>query len=788
MDANGIGSESTLAAAIKAGRYPSSSTLTALEDSGEALTTQRELLSAAIDEHPHFRDRLQSALQGQAGDAALAAHDANRRLWEAHEDLYGPAATAVTNAVGELRRLQNMLQDLIEATEPQFKAALECGDHVAAQSILIAATGEADGMVTEHAGNAESHIKAVNFTAPLSPAPPGGQKSEGGKHSKQTDPHPPKAAEDAAGSGPAPHDKNTPIDGGPADPGEPSSPLHGKQTPAPPAIPGGPVQMPFPATQMGSGGGSGLGSGGGGLSGLGSGLRPPSGGMSGLGAPTSPASAMPQAPSSAGSAAPLANVGSSFQSGLASGMGATGGMTTPVTPPAQQPTAPIAATQPPVAAQTSAGAGIGPAGVPAGSSWSGPVDSAAASGGHGASGGGGLSGGGGMMPPAGMAGQPLAPYSAPGVGAPGGGSPSAPTTAAGGGTAGQAATGGAGTAGGGPGTPPMLTGNPGSSAAMSALAGSSTDVNPDLLTAQRVLGELVRGSEDSSALVLWAVAVLRSPVGPHIVVANNVGGGGYLPQKVYLPTTVRLAVSDPSLPTGWAGQWMGCQKPSKILVDYFDRLRKVIAGVTVSALVTTELWAEPPHDFAGDFQGIEHRDALRLISEAPKLDAAHQHRLAVMDPGLAQRVNGLDRGGDVSARCAAVLTGVLFQAATTPDSTGAPLVEKADADILQAVSNGTVNPDTWATYGREVDQRHGSAVLWPQQHAPSDNDGSDIAQASILWYLHYYRIGRMIELIRCWKARPPRLVEVAYCGITAGFGPTVVNAIGAMEQQLAGVR
>ncbi|MEE6140118.1 hypothetical protein SKC41_27815 [Mycobacterium sp. 050128] len=333
----------------------------------------------------------------------------------------------------------------------------------------------------------------------------------------------------------------------------------------------------------------------------------------------------------------------------------------------------------------------------------------------------------------------------------------------------------------------MLTGNPGLSAAMSALAGSSIDVNPDLLTAQRVLGELVHGSEDSSALILWAVAVLRSPVGLHIVVANNVGGGGYLPQKVYLPTTVRLAVSDPSLPVGWADQWMGCQKPSKILLDYFDRLRKVIAGVSVSALVTTELWAEPPQDFAGDFQGIEHRNALRLVIDAPKLDAAHQHRLAVIDPGLAQRVNSLDRGGDVSARCAAVLTGVLFEAATKADGTGAPLLEKADADILQAVSNGTVNPDTWATYDREVDQRHGSAVMWPQQHAPSDSDGSDLAQASILWYLHYYRIGRMIELIKCWKARPPRLVEVAYCGITAGFGPTVVNAIGAMEQQL-GVR
>ncbi|EUA04380.1 hypothetical protein I547_0955 [Mycobacterium kansasii 824] len=43
----------------------------------------------------------------------------------------------------------------------------------------------------------------------------------------------------------------------------------------------------------------------------------------------------------------------------------------------------------------------------------------------------------------------------------------------------------------------------------------------------------------------------------------------------------------------------------------------------------------------------------------------------------------------------------------------------------------------------------------------------------------------MIELIQCWKAEPPRLAEIAYCGIRAGFGATVVTTIAAMEQHLA---
>jgi hypothetical protein len=329
-----------------------------------------------------------------------------------------------------------------------------------------------------------------------------------------------------------------------------------------------------------------------------------------------------------------------------------------------------------------------------------------------------------------------------------------------------------------------MAGNPGSSAAMSALAGSSAETNPDLLTAQRVLAGLVRGSEESGALVVWAVAVLKLPEGPQIVVANNMGGGWYLPPKVFLPTTARLAVSNLSLPMGWADEWMGCQKPSKILVDYFDWLRKLIAGVSVSAIVTTELWPEPPRDCGGDFLGMQHKDALRLLSEAPKLDAAHQHRLAVVDPWLAQRVNSLDRGGDVSSWAAATLTAAVFREAANPDGTGLPLVQNADADMLQAVNDGTANAEMWAAYDRAAGQRDSGAAMWPDTHAPRDNDGSQVARAAILWYTHYYRKGRMIELIRCWKARPPRLAEVVYCGMVGGFGPVVANMIADMERRL----
>ncbi|AGZ54378.1 hypothetical protein I545_0431 [Mycobacterium kansasii 662] len=789
-----------LAVTIKAGRFPSSSTLTALESSGGALAEQRRLLGAALDRHSHFRQRLQSALQGQAGDAALAAHDGNRKLWEAHEDLYGPAADAVTNAVGELRRLQTMLQDLIDDKEPAFQAALDRGDHVAAQSILAAAAGEADTIVDEHAANAEGHIKAVNFEAPLplgpapsegpKPKPPGGKQ----KHDKWSGSSQPAEGSSAKWS----EDGDAGLDGAAAEgnggdqhdkwalTGPDPSPLTqgGKWGPSP----NGPgMTPPLPASPLGSGGGSG--GGGGRMPSLGSGSPSLASGFpSQLGSGTVPASAAPSAGAvSPASAAPLANSGSSFQSGLASGMGATSGMTASATPPAQ-PQQPMASTQPPVAAPSAAGPGMGPAGVGPGSGWTAqPVDSAGVSGGHGA-GSAPIAGGGGMMPPPGMTASPLAPYSPPGAGAAGAGSgvPSSPTSPAGGSsTAGAGAGGGSGPTGGGPGAPPMLTGNPGSSGPMSALAGSSSDVNPDLVTAQRILGELAHGSEASKMLVLWAVVVLRSPVGTHIAVANNVGGGAYLPTTVYLPSTVRLAVSDPALPLGWADVWMGCQFPSKIVADYADRLTKVVADASVSALATTEMWTDPPHDFAGDFAAIDHRDALRLVNVAPKLDAAQQHRLAVIDPGLYQRVNGLDRGGNISAWAAATLTRIVFEEAMKPDDTGALLVEQADGQMLEAVSGGAATATMWGAYDRAAAQRHGGAAMWPDQHAPRDNDDSDVTRAITLWYTHYYRMGRMIELIQCWKAEPPRLAEIAYCGIRAGFGATVVTTIAAMEQHLA---
>jgi hypothetical protein len=792
---NGTGGDSAFAAAVKTGRYPQDEFLHGLEQIETAHRQQHQDLREAIDTTKDLHEpRLAEALKGQAGDGQLAQLAANTKLWDQHADLYPRSADAVTNAVGELRNLQGNLGLLIEAREPAYNDAVKRGDSAAADGIVAETHTEADDLVLSHGSAASGHIFAADFTAPIPQSPANGgpkpkEEKKPGEENKRRKLGDPDAPADplTANSDGGSHDKLGDPSGadnslGPNGlPGQNGLPGSGRDKltdpPASPLQNGGPFNG-FPSMPFGGAGGSHSGGGGGGLgSGMGSGLGSPggmgsglgsAGGMgNGLGASTSPAAAMSPPPAAA-SASPLSN----FQSGLASGMGSSGGAA-----PAQQPLAPFASQQP--AAATSAGQ-VTPAAAASAPNWAGSADSAGVSGGHGGAAGGSGAGGAVMPPGAGMAGgaQPLAPYSPPGSGAAagsgGGGGPTAPAGGAGSGQ--TAPSGGAGPGGGGPGAPPILAGNPGSSAAMSALAGSATEMSADVLTAQRVLGELVRGSEESGVLATWAVSVLRSPFGPQIVVAGSIGGGWYLPATVFLPTTARLAVNDPALPMGWAEDWMGSQFPSKILVDHFERVSNLVGGMAVSAMVTTELWAEQPA-CVSDFLAMEHKDALQLLHDAPKLDAAHQHRLVVLDSSWAQRVHDLDRGGEVSAWVATQLTETVFAAARQPDDTGLPLVSDADIAMWEAVKANAADGVTWSDYDRDADASDNGASVWPEQYAQT-----------VMWYRHFYRRGRVIELLRCWKNNPPALGEVTYAALLGWFGPVVAPALVAAEQRIGAAR
>lgn len=770
-----------------------------------------QTLGEAVEtSYNHYRPRFAAALIGEAGDALLAAHDATVQTWSDHQDKHAAAATAAAKALGHIKGLQGRIDNLAEAGEEEFNRAVRNRDPLAAMDVWTRYNGLAETSTSEVTGKATSAIQAANFTIPLDvPRTPGTKDgAKDGKDGKEPEAkRTPKNGGEASRTpedGADPASVGNPADGTPPEasrtPKDPTG-APGAEPPAAASSPAGdatrtyrpgtegtpPMLGQLPQAMSGAaGGGQGGGSGGGGsgMSGLGSAFKPPS--SMGSSMPTSPASSMPSAPSSPSSlaaASPMSNAGSSFQSGLASGMSATGGgnaLSNMASPVSQQ-----SVTQQGLPTQQVGGApafGSGSAGVPLSApGGDGGLGSSSGS----SSGGGAAPGGGGtqMMPPAAVGGAaPMAPYSAPGAGAGGapavGGSGTAPAA-----SSGQSATAGAAAPG------PVVAGGSGATVSAPGVAAMTREVNPDLLLAQRVLGGLVRGCEDWPAPIAWAVGVVKTAVGSQVVIASSLGGGGYVPSTVFVPATARLAVADPALPFGLAQKWMGCQKPSKILVDHFEQLSRRVAGAELSAMITTELWPQEPAGVT-DFLGVQHRQALGMVSVAPTLDGAHQHRLTALDPGLAQRVSSIDSiGGDVSAYAAAQLTAAVIQAAGQPDDTGKPLATVREGNVLASVQRGTANDMSWKLYDDLLRDEYGNDHESPDSHAPLDHDGSELTQALTLWYRHFFRLGRVIELVRLWKggAVPP-LAEIVYCGVQAGFGSVVAATISAIENEMRGRR
>jgi hypothetical protein len=753
-----------------------------------------QTLGDAIDtSYDHYRPRFAQALTGEAGDALLASHDATVQTWSTHQDMHASAATAAAQALGHIKGLQGRIDNLAEAGEEEFNTAIRNRDPAAAMDVWTRYNGLAETSTSETITKATGAIQAANFTIPLdvpkSPKGKDGQQTESGKDGD-------KKPGDKTGDGektgnatpdgsqtatkPANQNTTTPPD---APPGATPDAVQGDVKPAAPQGDG--MQTPTtstPFTQIpkalsgAASGGQGGGSGGSGMSGLGSAFKPPS--SMGSSMPTSPASSMPSAPSapsSSAAASPMSNPGSSFQSGLASGMRAAGGdsLSGMASPVSQQ-----SVTQQGLAAHQAAGApafGSGPAGMP----MSAPGGGAGVGGSPGGSPSSGGTAGGGMpmMPPAAMGGAaPLAPYSAPGAGAGGsaggGGAGTAPAAS------GQSSSAGSGSLG-APG--PVVAGGAGSSVSAPGLA-AMDEVNPDLLLAQRVLAGLVRGSQHYPTLVLWAVSVLRMPMGSQVVIASNIGDGGYLPPDVFIPSTARLAVVDPVLPFGWAQQWMGCRFPAKVLVDHFEQVSKKVAGVTMSALVTTESYADKPA-CANDFLAIRHMDALNMLSQAPILDGGHQHRLAALDPVLDQRLRALDQRRYAPAVVAGQLTLAVIQAAERqPEVAECKLVTADEINMLASVNRGTADDVSWRLYDQLVDQRHnGALVLVLDTYGIEYLDGSEANQSAATVYKRYYQAGRIAEMARCWRYSPPSVADIAYCGIQAGFGSVVAAVISALE-------
>ena len=717
---------------------------------------------------PAFNQALDpKGLAGAALDAKLLQHFA---IHNGHEDAYADGATAAMNAHGILAQYGFWRTNLAAQGADECAAAAQQGGQAGAAAAAAEVTYWR-GRVTELWG---SHAKDVatalggKFTPPLAPTPGKDDHKKDGKKGDE-----PLKRTGVPGHDPADGSITNTVSDEPVKRTDLPTASEPSLTTSAPASP-----IPsMPASPLG-GGSSGGGSGGGVGSGLGS--NPFSSlhqmAMTPLSAMT-PASTsaasttppVPQTPASGG----LPNALGAFQSGLSSTSGVSGAPVAtgassalPATgaSPYTQPLAPFAAQQPAVASPPAVGGGGAPVTV-------GPVAAPVDAGHAGA--------GAPMMAAPVAAGGQLAPYSMPGAGTPPLSMGTAPATSfSSGSSQPSSAVPSAG------GAPPLVA-SAGGSAASASVAAASEDPNPHIIAARRVLEGLVRGTEASRlrSPVMWAVALVEAASVQHIVVASSAGDGGYLPGTVYLPVGARLAVADPVLPRGWAGErFLGWQHPTSVIEAHYEALQDApIYGPRVLATVTNELWPRRPR-CGGAFLALTDREILLRAGSAPQLDAAHCHRLSVFDPQLAARLAAAvqmvpadrraERYRDLSV---AITDQVLAAAAESDDDTGERLTLAADEKLWAAVRSGKVTDEGWRAWSEESD----TGRDLPEIHAPQDLDESPTSRSMRRWYLHHYRSARLAEMLSCWRPNGVGLglLDVAYCASAAGFPEQIATAI-----------
>ena len=111
------------------------------------------------------------------------------------------------------------------------------------------------------------------------------------------------------------------------------------------------------------------------------------------------------------------------------------------------------------------------------------------------------------------------------------------------------------------------------------------------------------------------MAVIRTHLGPQLVIGSSAGGGVCVPASVFVPTTARLAPIDPALPWSWASGFLGWRRPADLLTAHADALSDRVSGVVRSALVTT---AEGPRPSGwSDFETVTMRSILHSPGSAP---------------------------------------------------------------------------------------------------------------------------------------------------------------------------
>lgn len=184
------------------------------------------------------------------------------------------------------------------------------------------------------------------------------------------------------------------------------------------------------------------------------------------------------------------------------------------------------------------------------------------------------------------------------------------------------------------------------------------------------------------------------------------------------------------------------------------------------------------------------RSILHSPGSAPVRDGAHQHRLATIDPALAQQIASVGTG-PASISVAAVITRSVVESAVATAGAVGPdgpvrgadgpihVAEAADLAFLNQLSQGAAVD--WDSYDAEVAQRHDSNATSPHMNGPLDLDSSADSLRQRLLYMAFYRTALIAELIRFWRQpASPALADIVYCAVAAGFKPVVTSTLNSM--------
>ena len=382
-------------------------------------------------------------------------------------------------------------------------------------------------------------------------------------------------------------------------------------------------------------------------------------------------------------------------------------------------------------------------------------------------------GGGGVAPPAASAGP--APAGGAGLAPVGSDAPrhvggvSAPGTGPAGGVPTPAGAAGAGVSGaaGGAATASMAAGlEPGAQRNRSARQHESV-LDLRLAEAIKIVYELMYGSRMFDGGIEWCVGVFETPSGSMETVVTSNEGAGYIPGGVFLPRSARMLFADSLVDNEFRDKWLGRSNPVETMMAYAELRRGEDGRLPLYAVAASAVVADFANVGPAEEAGVEHvhlctpnDSPLHPSAGDQVLDAAHVHRLDVIDPALMRWMEAPEREmSELVARCAR-LTTAAFEATSARLGTSGLVIPEAVVGVYNWLqySGGDISEAQWANLEAALTE----AVVEASALRPINDSEYGIEN-----YRRKHDIARLAELLCWWRPRGEGksilFMELAYC-------------------------